>query len=175
LEQVILVDEKDREVGTADKLDAHRDGGRLHRAFSVFLFDPEGRMLVQQRAAGKYHFPSLRTNACCSHPRPGEEVLEAAQRRVREELGVEVPLSAAFAFVYTARDAGSGLTEREYDHVLVGTLRSEPAPDPDEVESVEWVEPDELLRDVAACPEHYTPWFREALPRLVQHGLLRAD
>lgn len=173
MEQVILVDEHDREVGTANKLDAHRGEGRLHRAFSVFLFDPEGRMLVQRRAAGKYHFPSLRSNACCSHPRPGEDVSAAARRRVREELGVDVALRAVFAFVYTARDTRSGLAEREYDHVFVGTLQSEPVPDPQEVDSVAWVEPGDLLHDVARHPERYTPWFREALPGLVQRGLLR--
>jgi len=171
-ERVVLVDEHDRPVGTAEKLAAHRDGGRLHRAFSVFLFDASGRMLVQRRAAAKYHFPLLWTNACCSHPRPEEPVAEAARRRVREELGIEVALRPAFRFVYAAEDAASGLTEREYDHVFVGRLDGEPAPDPAEVDAIAWRDPAELLRDATARPERYTPWFREALPRLEARGWL---
>jgi len=171
-ESVILVDEHDREVGTSEKLAAHRDGGRLHRAFSVFLFDPRGRMLLQRRAAAKYHFPLLWTNACCGHPRPGEAVVAAARRRVREELGVDVPLRPAFAFTYVAEDGGSGLTEREYDHVLIGTLAREPAPSPDEVAAVAWWDPEDLRRAVAAAPESYTPWFRIALERLAERRRL---
>ena len=113
-EQVVLVDEGDRAIGAAEKLSAHRDGGRLHRAFSVFLFDAQGRVLLQRRAVAKYHFPLLWTNACCGHPRPGEGVVEAARRRVREELGVAVTLRPAFAFVYAAEDPATGLVEREW-------------------------------------------------------------
>jgi isopentenyl-diphosphate delta-isomerase len=171
-ERVVLVDANDREIGTAEKLAAHRNGGLLHRAFSVFLFDARGHLLLQQRAATKYHFPLLWTNACCGHPRPGEEVSAAARRRVREELGVEVSVHPVFSFVYEAADLPSGMTEREYDHVLVGRLGTEPDPSPEEVEAVRWREPAELLRDVAALPAIYTPWFRMALPRLAQHGLL---
>jgi len=171
-ERVVLVDEQDRAVGTLPKLAAHRDGGRLHRAFSIFLFDEEGRMLLQQRAQAKYHFPLLWTNACCGHPRPGEDVVEGARRRLREELGVEAGLRRAFAFVYAAEDAASGLTEREYDHVLVGRLETQPRPAPEEVAALERRAPDELLRDVAARPGRYTPWFRQALPQLESRGLL---
>jgi len=173
VEHVVLVDESDRAIGTAEKLSAHRDGGRLHRAFSVFLFDAFGRMLLQQRAAAKYHFPLLWTNACCGHPRPGEIVVEAARRRVREELGIDVALHAAFSFVYTAEDQSSGLTEREFDHVLLGRLEREPAPSPEEVAALEWAEPDALRKDVEARPERYTPWFRQALGTLEASGLLR--
>lgn len=172
VERVVLVDENDREVGTAEKLAAHRDGGRLHRAFSVFLFDERGRVLLQQRAAAKYHFPLLWTNACCGHPRPGETVQDASRRRVREELGVEVALRAAFAFVYVAEDPPSGLTEREYDHVLVGTLVVPPVPAPEEVSALEWREPGDLLRDLSSRPDRYTPWFRKALPELGRRGFL---
>jgi isopentenyl-diphosphate delta-isomerase len=173
VETVVLVDENDRELGTAEKLAAHRDGGRLHRAFSVFLFDDRGRVLLQQRAATKYHFPLLWTNACCGHPRPGEEVLGAARRRVAEELGVEVALRPAFSFVYTAEDTESGLTEREFDHVLLGRLSAHPRPDPEEVSALAWWAAPSLLGDVAARPQRYTPWFREALPELAARGLLR--
>jgi isopentenyl-diphosphate delta-isomerase len=171
-ERVILVDEDDNEIGTAEKIATHREGGRLHRAFSVFLFDAQGRMLIQQRAAVKYHFAGIWANACCGHPRPGEDVPTAARRRVREELGVDVEVRPVFAFRYEADDIESGLTEREYDHVLVGGLDSEPDPDPDEVAAVAWLAPDELRADVAARPEAYAPWFRDALAELNERGLL---
>ena len=171
-EQVVLVDEHDRPVGTVGKLVAHEDGGQLHRAFSVFLFDRRGRMLLQQRAASKYHFALLWTNACCGHPRPDEPVERAARRRVREELGVEVEVERAFAFVYSASDSGSGLTEREYDHVFLGLLDVEAAPNPEEVADLAWRDPAELVRDVVAHPQRYTPWFREALTALADRGLL---
>lgn len=172
LERVILVDEHDRPLGTANKLEAHRDEGALHRAFSIFVFDARGRMLMQQRAATKYHFPLLWTNACCSHPRPGESVEQAATRRAREELGVELQPRPAFSFVYEARDERTGLIEREFDHVVIARLDEEPAPNPDEIAALEWVDPQALLRDVDARPDRYTPWLRVAMPKLAERGLL---
>ena len=168
----MLVDERDRPLGWAEKLAAHRDGGRLHRAFSIFLFDTQGRMLLQQRAAAKYHFPLLWTNACCGHPRPGEALGEAAGRRLREELGVSPLLEAGFSFLYAAEDPVSGLSERELDHVLLGRLETAPEPDPLEVAALAWWETSALLGDVGANPERYTPWFRTALPQLAHRGLL---
>ena len=168
-EQVVLVDANDHEVGIAAKLDAHANGGRLHRAFSVFLYDSDGRMLLQQRAGSKYHFAMLWTNACCGHPRPGEDVTTAAYRRVLEELGTEVRIERAFGFVYSADDPRSGLTEREYDHVFHGVALGHPRPDPGEVHAIAWWEPDALRRDVARHPDRYTPWFRRALPELDAH------
>lgn len=170
-ERVVLVDERDREIGTAGKLEAHQNGGRLHRAFSAFLFDDRGRMLLQQRAAGKYHFPLLWTNACCGHPRPKEALLDAARRRIQEELGVVVAVRPAFAFQYTAVDAQTQLIEREYDHVVVGELAAEPRPDPGEVAAIRWLNRDDLERDLARRPETYTPWFRQILPRLDEHWI----
>lgn len=167
-EEIILVDESDRELGTAEKLAAHRGGGQLHRAFSIVLFDPRGRMLLQKRAAAKYHFGGLWTNACCGHPRPGEEVGAAARRRLREELGVEPELRRVFSFVYAAEDPGSGLSERELDHVFVGTFSGETRPDADEIDELSWVECGELERDVAERPERYTPWFSRVLERLAE-------
>jgi isopentenyl-diphosphate delta-isomerase len=167
VEEIILVDESDREIGFAEKLAAHRDGGRLHRAFSIFLFDAQGRMLLQKRAAAKYHFGGLWTNACCGHPRRGEVLEAAARRRLREELGVGPELREVFTFVYTAADPGSGLTEREFDHVFVGRLLDEQArPDPAEIDALRWIDSAELSLDVAAQPERYTPWFAQALERL---------
>jgi isopentenyl-diphosphate delta-isomerase len=172
LERVIVVDEHDRPLGTADKLEAHRDEGELHRAFSIFVFDAGGRMLLQQRSATKYHFPLLWTNACCSHPRPGESVAGAARRRAREELGVDLQPRAAFSFVYEARDEQTGLIEREFDHVMIARLDAAPEPNGDEIAALEWVDPRALLRDVETRPHRYTPWLRVAMPKLAARGLL---
>jgi isopentenyl-diphosphate delta-isomerase len=170
MEEVILVDAEDREIGRAEKLAAHRDGGVLHRAFSIFLFDRAGRMLLQRRSSRKYHFGGLWTNTCCGHPRPGEDVAAAAHRRLREELGIDAVLREILSFTYTARDADSGLTERELDHVFVGEFEGEARPDPDEVEALRWLEPAAALRDVAARPARYTPWFATALAGLGRAG-----
>lgn len=122
--------------------------------------------MLQKRAAVKYHFGGLWTNACCGHPRRGEPLEDAAHRRLREELGVDSALRRVFGFVYMAEDPASGLTEREFDHVFVGALHDSPHPDPSEIDALRWIEPDELVRDVAAHPERYTPWFAELLERL---------
>lgn len=164
-EQVVLVDENDRETGTEEKERAHREG-KLHRAFSVFVFDPRGRLLLQRRARTKYHSAGLWTNTCCSHPRPGESVDAAARRRLREEMGMECELRGAFPFVYRA-ELDRGMTEHEYDHVLVGESDRDPAPDPDEVDAWAWVDADAVRREVAERPERFTHWFRLALPELL--------
>jgi isopentenyl-diphosphate delta-isomerase len=166
VDRVILVDENDRQIGVAEKLAAHRDGGRLHRAFSIFLFNAAGEMLLQRRSRRKYHFGGLWTNACCGHPRPGEELVAAAQRRLGEELGIHVPLRPVFWLIYSASDEASGLSERELDHVLVGQAQGGLEPDPAEVEDLRWVDCDEVLLDATAHPERYTPWFCEILTRL---------
>jgi isopentenyl-diphosphate delta-isomerase len=167
-DHVILVDESDRPVGSAEKLAAHEGGGKLHRAFSVFLFDSGGRMLLQRRAASKYHFGGLWTNACCSHPRRGQALLESARTRLRHELGIDAPLEELFSFVYRAEDPASGLTEHEFDHVLCGRFDGAPRPNPDEVSDWEWVEPAALVDDVRRRPERYTPWFKLVLERVIQ-------
>jgi isopentenyl-diphosphate delta-isomerase len=166
-DHVILVDESDRPVGSEEKLAAHEGGGKLHRAFSVFLFDSAGRMLLQQRAASKYHFGGLWTNACCSHPRRGQTLMESAHARLRHELGIDAPLEELFSFVYRAEDPASGLTEHEFDHVLRGRFDGAPRPNPDEVSDWEWVEPATLLDDVRRRPERYTPWFKLVLERVI--------
>jgi isopentenyl-diphosphate Delta-isomerase len=166
-DDVILVDEHDRPVGTAPKLAAHQDGGTLHRAFSVFIFDSAGRMLLQRRASSKYHFGGLWTNTCCSHPRVGQTLLDSARARLRHEFGFETPLEERFSFVYRAQDPSSGLTEHEFDHVLVGRFDGRPHPNPEEVDAWEWVAPHDLLRDVRERPQRYTPWFRIVLERVV--------
>ena len=136
-ERVVLVDESDAEVGTLEKQRAHAEG-RLHRALSVFVLNARGEMLLQRRASAKYHSGGLWTNACCSHPRPGEPVDAAARRRLREEMGIDCALEPAFAFTYRA-EVGGGLVEHEYDHVFLARYDGDPAPSADEVDGWRWV------------------------------------
>lgn len=157
-ETVVLVDESDREVGTMEKLEAHRRGV-LHRAVSVVIFDRSGRMLLQRRAASKYHSPGLWANSCCSHPRVGESPLAAARRRLREEMGMTCELRPAFAFCYD-EDVGAGLRENEYDHVFVGASDAAPDPNPAEVDAWRFVDEPTLRDELARSPERFTPWFR---------------
>jgi isopentenyl-diphosphate delta-isomerase len=160
-ERVILVDERDRELGTVEKLRAHREGS-LHRAFSVFIFDRAGRLLLQKRARGKYHSGGLWSNTACGHPRPGVETRAAARRRLREEMGFDCELREAFEFLYRAELDGA-LVEHEYDHVFVGTHEGDPAPDPSEVEEWRWVSMGELLRGLSERPELYSRWLKLAV------------
>ena len=174
-ERVVLVDERDVEIGTEEKLRAHRDAA-LHRAVSVFLFDGRGAVLLQRRAAGKYHSGGLWSNACCGHPRPGESAAAAAHRRLREEMGIDCPLAPVFAFTYRA-ELGGGLVEHEFDHVFVGRCVAEPAPDPTpdpaEVEGWRWADVEQVRADLAARPDRYTAWFRTALEELLARGAHR--
>lgn len=171
-EQVILVDEQDRAVGTCEKLAAHRDGGRLHRAFSVFVLNSKGELLLQQRAAGKYHFAGRWSNTCCSHPRPGESVLEAATRRLLEELRLQTPLHSVGTFLYSATDEASGLTEQELDHLLVGSWNGMPQPDPEEVAACRWESVEHIAEALDADPGRFTPWFALAFEELRRRGVL---
>jgi isopentenyl-diphosphate Delta-isomerase len=163
-EEVILVDENDRETGTAEKMEAHRKG-LLHRAFAVFVVDSHGRLLLQKRASGKYHSPGLWTNTCCSHPRPGESVDNAAVRRLQEEMGINCTLSESFTFIYRA-DFDNGLTEHEFDHVLIGLCDNNPVPDHREVENYKYINLDHLSADIEKNPGNYTVWFRIAYPKV---------
>lgn len=160
-ERVILVDANDREIGTEEKLRAH-ERGTLHRAFSVFVFDDRGRVLLQRRAAGKYHSAGLWSNTCCGHPRPGESVPSAAARRLNEEMGISCELTPRFSFVYSA-SLDHGLTEHELDHVLTGRFSGTPSPDPREVDSWGWMSLPALVADCAASPERYSAWLPIAL------------
>lgn len=158
-EHVVLVDESDQALGTAEKLRAHVEGW-LHRAFSAFVYDEEGKLLLQRRAPAKYHTGGLWSNTCCSHPRPGEVPEAAAQRRLQEEMGFSCALTHAFGRRYRA-PVGADLTEHEYDHVFVGTVDGITVqPDPDEVSEWTWIDPSALREDVEAHPDRYTPWFR---------------
>lgn len=157
-EQVILVDSSDREKGVMDKLRAHQEGV-LHRAFSVFIFNSKGELLMQRRAMGKYHSSGLWTNTCCSHPRPGEETNPAASRRLQEEMGLSVSLEKIFAFVYMA-PVGDAIFEYEYDHVFIGKSDADPKADPAEAMEWKWASVEELSTDMDANPSDYTIWFQ---------------
>ncbi|MFC7987815.1 isopentenyl-diphosphate Delta-isomerase [Streptomyces pilosus] len=157
-----LVDEDGVTIGTAEKLAAHQPPGLLHRAFSVFLFDERGRLLLQQRALGKYHSPGVWSNTCCGHPYPGEAPFAAAARRTFEELGVSPSLLAEAGTVrYNHPDPDSGLVEQEYNHLFVGMVQSPLRPDPDEVASTVFVTPDELAERHAK--DTYSAWFMTVL------------
>ncbi|MGZ5190537.1 MAG: isopentenyl-diphosphate Delta-isomerase, partial [Flavisolibacter sp.] len=162
--RVILVNEQDQPVGFMDKMEAHQKGV-LHRAFSVFLFDKKGRMLLQQRAKEKYHGALLWTNACCSHPHENEKIEDAAQRRMKEELGMTTPLKKIFCFTYQAA-VENELIEHEYDHVFAGEYEGNFFPDPKEIAEVEYRELDEIKSAMYNSPENFTSWFRIAFPRV---------
>jgi isopentenyl-diphosphate delta-isomerase len=164
--QVILVDENDRERGIGDKENVHVTG-ELHRAFSVFLFDAQGRHVIQQRAWDKYHTAGLFSNACCSHPAPGETTPQAVKRRLMEELGIHCAVHPVSHMRYRCT-LGNGLIEHEYDHVFVGTCMPTWRPNPDEVAEVKVLEESTLLEWLADEPMAFTPWFRLALPEVIR-------
>lgn len=163
-EEVILVNEADEQIGVMEKMEAH-EKGLLHRAFSVFIFNTKGEMLLQQRALNKYHSGGLWTNACCSHPRPGEDTLQAAQRRLMEEMGIKTPLTFKTSFTYkTAFE--NGLTEHEFDHVFIGTFNEEPHINNNEVNSYCWKSVESTKNSVKQMPHIYTSWFKIALEKV---------
>lgn len=167
VEYVILVNKNDQPLGAMEKMEAH-EKGVLHRAFSVFVFNSEGKMLLQQRALGKYHSPGLWTNTACSHPRTGEKTFDAAHRRLEEEMGFDCDLDEVFSFVYKS-NVGDGLTEHEFDHVFFGNSDTMPVPDPEEVVDYKYVEVSRLTKDVIENPDDYTVWFKIALKEVVKH------
>jgi isopentenyl-diphosphate delta-isomerase type 1 len=164
-EYVILVDENDREIGTAEKLSAH-EKNLLHRAFSIFIFrrEPRLELLLQQRALTKYHSPGLWTNTCCSHPRPGESILAAAERRLQEEFGIQSTLKIVGRFHYNAHFP-NGLSENELDHVLIGEVDThiKVHAHPDEIHAYRWVSIPELEEELTTKPTQFTPWLKQAL------------
>ena len=166
-EKVILVDSSDREVGTMEKMDAHRFGGTLHRAFSIFIFNSQEEMLLQQRAISKYHSGGLFTNTCCSHPRPNEDILSAANRRLQEEMGINCALKEIFSFEYRAA-LDHDLTEWELDHVFIGECDDLPEVNVLEVESYKYVAVEWLLRDLASNPNNYTEWFKASIEKVIE-------
>ncbi|CAM1367632.1 isopentenyl-diphosphate Delta-isomerase [Tenacibaculum soleae] len=157
-EQVILVDEQDNQIGLMEKIEAH-EKALLHRAFSVFVFNDKKELMLQQRAANKYHSPLLWTNTCCSHQRSGETNLAAGKRRLQEEMGFVCELKEVFSFIYKA-PFDNGLTEHELDHVMVGDFNEHPNINKEEVESYKWMTLEAVKKDIEDKPEIYTAWFK---------------
>lgn len=164
LEQVILVNETDQELGFMEKMEAH-EKAVLHRAFSVFIFNEAGEMLLQQRADNKYHSANLWTNTCCSHPKPGEVTKSAAHRRLQEEMGFDTPLEKAFDFVYKA-PFDNGLTEYEFDHVFIGRYQGTILPNPLEVKDYAFRTFENVDQLIAKEPTLFTSWFLIAFPKV---------
>ena len=170
-EHVVLVNERDQPVGLMEKMEAHRKG-LLHRAFSVFVLNADGELLLQKRASSKYHSGGLWTNTCCSHPREGEDVLDAAHRRMQEEMGFDCHLEKLFTFTYRA-EFDNDMIEHEFDHVFVGYDNQNPTPNPEEVEDFAWLSLPKIEQDIKDNPEKYTAWFIIVFDRFYQNILSR--
>jgi isopentenyl-diphosphate delta-isomerase len=166
-EQVILVDENNNELGLMDKQEAH-EKAVLHRAFSVFIFNAKGELLLQQRALSKYHSGGLWTNTCCSHPRPGENTINAAHRRLQEEMGFDCELNEKFHFLYKA-PFDNGLTEHELDFIYTGIYDGIPHINTEEVNACKWILMDDLVKEIKTSPDQYTAWFKIILEEYLQH------
>ncbi len=166
-EKVILVTLKNEPIGLMPKLEAHKKAV-LHRAFSIFIFNNNNELLLQQRALNKYHSPGLWTNTCCSHQRQGETNLEAGKRRLKEEMGIECNLKELFWFVYKA-PFDNGLTEHELDHVMIGSYNKNPIINTDEVASYEWKTIDDVAQDIKINPDKYTVWFKIIFKEYIAH------
>ena len=159
-ENVILVDEKDNQVGLMPKLEAHQKG-LLHRAFSVFIFNSDYKLLLQKRASSKYHSGGLWTNTCCSHPRDGEDTADAANRRLYEEMGIKTSLRKVYEFIYRA-ELDNNLIENEFDHVFYGIYNDDPILNTDEADDFKWIDMETLKNDIDNNPDQYTVWFKIA-------------
>jgi isopentenyl-diphosphate Delta-isomerase len=164
-DDVILVNRNDDDLGSAGKMAVHRRGA-LHRAVSIFLFDARGRLLLQKRAAAKYHSAGLWSNTCCSHPRPSEQSAHAARRRLREEMGIDCELKEVFSFIYRAV-LGNGLIEHEYDHVFLGNYDGFPLLNPEEADDWRWMEMRQLSTDVRNRPRAYSYWLAASLHQVI--------
>jgi isopentenyl-diphosphate Delta-isomerase len=164
---VILVDERDVPVGSMEKLEVHQKA-LLHRAFSIFIFNGKGQMLLHKRSEKKYHSAGLWSNACCSHPCPGEDTLAAAKQRLVYEMGIDTQLEKAFDFTYRA-DVDNGLSEYEFDHVFIGEYDGEVFPDEDEVSEYCYRSLNEIGQSLLTNPQQYTVWFRIAFPKLAAY------
>ena len=157
-EKVILVNENDEQIGLMPKMEAHKKA-LLHRAFSVFIFNTKNELMLQQRALSKYHSPGLWTNTCCSHQRDGETNIQAGKRRLQEEMGFVVDLKESISFIYKA-PFDNGLTEHEYDHVMLGSYNEDPVINTDEVANWKWMLLEDVREDILLHPEVYTEWFK---------------
>jgi len=167
MELVILTDQDGNEIGSAEKISAHQHGGQLHLAFSTFVFNEKNELLLQKRASTKYHFANLWSNTCCGHPRPGEEVIVAAQRRLSEEFGFSTKLRQQSTLLYEAYDERTELSEKEFLHILIGHYNKAPSPNPAEISDWRLATLDNINTEIATIPQNYTPWFRMLIGRLL--------
>jgi isopentenyl-diphosphate delta-isomerase len=163
-QQVVLVDKNNRQIGIEEKLKAHQ-AGKLHRAFSIFVFNSKGELLIQQRAKTKYHSGSLWANTVCSHPKPKETYTQAIHRRLKEEMGFDCKLKKLFCFIYKARFQ-NGLTEHEYDWVFIGKFEGKPKPNSGEVKNYKWIAVKKLKQDIIKNPNKYSVWLKIALAKM---------
>ena len=166
-EKVILVNEKDEQIGLMEKIEAH-EKALLHRAFSVFVFNDKNELMIQQRAHSKYHSPGLWTNTCCSHQREGETNIQAGKRRLQEEMGFRTDLKDTISFIYKA-PFDNGLTEHEFDHILVGNYEGQPNLNPEEVAAWKWMSLDDIKKDMQENPDIYTEWFKIIFDKYYTH------
>jgi isopentenyl-diphosphate Delta-isomerase len=166
-ENVILVNENDEQIGLMPKMEAH-EKALLHRAFSVFVFNDKNELMLQQRALDKYHSPGLWTNTCCSHQREGESNIKAGMRRLQEEMGFVVNLQESISFIYKA-PFDNGLTEHEYDHIVIGKYNGTPNINPDEVANWKWMSLEDVKSDMVKNPQSYTEWFKIIFKKFYQH------
>jgi isopentenyl-diphosphate delta-isomerase len=166
-EQVILVNENNEQIGLMPKLEAH-EKAILHRAFSVFIFNNDNELMLQQRALSKYHSPGLWTNTCCSHQRDGESNIQAGKRRLQEEMGFVTELEESISFIYKA-PFDNGLTEHEFDHILIGKFLQDPIINTDEVKAWKWMPLQAVKRDIVQQPELYTAWFKIIFDKFYNH------
>lgn len=166
-EKVILVDENDKELGVEEKLKTHQEG-KLHRAFSIFVLNSKGELLLQKRAKNKYHSGGLWSNTCCSHPSPGNSIEEESRKRLKEEMGFDCDLKEAFSFIYSIK-FDENLSENEFDHVFIGKSDADPEPNPEEVGEWKWVGLEELKKDIEKNPENYTYWLRLSIDKVISY------
>jgi isopentenyl-diphosphate delta-isomerase len=167
MSEVILVDKNDKEVGIGEKIKTHQEG-KLHRAFSIFVFNSNGELLLQKRAKSKYHCGGMWSNTCCSHPRPGESVEKAVHRRLKEEMGFDCELKEIFSFTYKVK-FDDNFFEHEYDHVFIGNFDGKPNPNPEEVGEWKWISIEELKKDIRKNPDSYTYWLKKSIDKVVSH------
>ena len=173
IEEVVLVNEKDEALGAMEKMAAHEQA-ILHRAFSVFVFNKNGDVLMQQRAYSKYHSGGLWTNTCCSHPAPDEETIEAAHSRLRHEMGFDCELQEIFSFAYRV-ELDNGMTEHEYDHVFIGKYNGQVKMNPEEASDYKWIDPEDLYIDMKDNSDNYTYWFKQSVEKVVKTAELNLD